>query len=330
VGRKNNPVNALLPLSGKAEMPWLWIGTWSMGGVGFGPHNEREAKEVLQRAFVEGFTHFDTAPVYGNGLSETLLAQIVSKNRTSVFLCTKGGLRYKNKRIVHDARPEALSLQIRESLKRLKTDYLDLYLLHWKDPEVSLSESIDALKMLQKEGLTRFWGVSNLTVKELEGYLRNERNIPHQLHFSLLCKNYSLLESSSRYCINCIYSPLEQGLLTDSSVSEGIQALSRRDIRRRNPHFNNKRTIEWVKKLKALCRENSLPTSMVVLLWTGSQSHVHAIVVGPRKMAHFKEIMQLLGEANKKGLFGTDKIFNQRLVKDYLGESLWSFLEEGA
>ncbi|RME65576.1 MAG: aldo/keto reductase, partial [Nitrospirae bacterium] len=257
MGRKDNPVKKLKPIEGEPGFPWLWIGTWTMGGVGFGPHDETEAMKVLDRAISEGITHFDTAPVYGKGISEALLGRAVKRHRKRIFLCTKGGLRFEGSRVVHDGRPESLSLQLKQSMKRMKTDYIDLYLLHWPDPEVPLKESIDALKGLKKEGHIRHWGISNLSKEDILKCLSGKKDLPHQLHFSALCRDYELLRTSAQFCINCITSPLEQGLLSDSRVSEGLHALTRRDLRRRNPHFKDKTAIEWVRKLKELSVERS-------------------------------------------------------------------------
>ncbi len=327
MGREDSILSRLRPLYGEPEFAWLWLGTWSMGGVGFGPHNEAEAVRVLQMALAEGFTHFDTAPVYGRGISETLLGKVLKHYRQRVFICTKGGLRFEGKRVVHDAKGDSLRVQLQQSLQRLRTDYLDLYMLHWPDPEVSLSESIQALMEFKQEGLIRHWGVGNLSGEQILRYLQGQKAVPHQVHFSALCKDYNLLEVSARYCINCVVSVLEQGLLSDSAVSQGIRVLSRRDIRRKNPHFSDPEVLTKVDHLRRYCKQKGLPTSVAVLLWTGVQKYVHAMVVGPRKEVHIKELRHLLRLCREAVPSGQDSLFLPQKVRQILGDEIWEIID---
>ncbi len=311
--------DGLLPLEPDVspEMAWLWIGTWSMGGEGFGPHDERESLEVLRLAIREGLRHFDTAGFYAHGRSEELLSKAIRGIRKSFFVSTKGGLKWQGRKVVHDGSPEGLREALKESLKRLRTDYIDLLQLHWPDPRVPLPESIDALKQLKAEGFIRFWGVGNLTEEEVKKYLSKYEDIPHQVHFNPLHRTDRVLRAGKRSCINCVVSPLEQGLLGSGRSSEGRDALTKRDIRRRNPYFMDQETVERCKRLRMLASKGGLPLSVCVLLWIASKEHVHALVPGPRRLYQLKEILlfkelvireRLITEEEEQGILKKIKV----------------------
>ncbi|NOX20043.1 MAG: aldo/keto reductase [Nitrospirae bacterium] len=322
----------LLPLEPDEtpEMAWLWIGTWSMGGEGFGPHDERESLEVLRLALREGIRHFDTAGFYAHGRSEELLSKALKGIRGSCFISTKGGLKWQGKKVVHDASPEGLRRALTESLHRLKTDYLDLFQLHWPDPQVPVPESIDALKEMQTEGLIRYWGVGNLSEAQVREYLSEYKDIPHQVHFNPLHRTDSVLRAGRCFCINCIISPLEQGLLAEGKSSSGRTALSKRDLRRRNPYFMNPQAVERCKKLRELTSKAPYPLSVYVLLWIASKEDVHTLIPGPRKIWQLKEILFFRNIVKDKGLlagYDEEALLRGRVVRELFPMGLWEQLE---
>ena len=128
--RKDERFDPALPLPVKGQdacLPWLWVGTWSMGGEGFGPHDLSLSMRTLEHAFERGIRHFDTAGFYAQGRSEELLSKAFSRVRKEVFLSSKGGLFRKGRRVWHDARPKALFRALEKSLERLGTDYLTFF-----------------------------------------------------------------------------------------------------------------------------------------------------------------------------------------------------------
>lgn len=308
--------------------PFLWIGTWSMGGEGFGPHDERESMDVLLRAADEGIRHFDTAGLYAHGRSEELLSRLIRKKRGSFFISTKGGLVWKGRRVEHSASPDSLRLQLKESMKRLGTDYIDLYQLHWPDPRVPISESIDALRSFRDEGLIRHWGVGNLNSPEVERYIKAGEMIPHQVHFNPIRRAEDILRAGKDRCINSIISPLEQGLLTDSKAGSGRKALTKRDLRRRNPCFYNEEVLSWCEKLRNLCRENGLKTALAVLLWISSRPSVHVLIPGPRRKYQFEEIAGFLTLVERcKPAREGDAIISDDSLEEFLFPQLINHLE---
>ncbi|MEW6600368.1 MAG: aldo/keto reductase [Nitrospirota bacterium] len=317
---------------GSAKTPWLWIGTWSMGGEGFGSHDERESLKVLHAAAENDVRHFDTAGFYAHGKSERLLQQIIKTGRSEFFISSKGGLVWNGREVRHSASPEELKRQLFETLDRLNTDYLDLYQLHWPDPQVPLGESIGALKTFRDLGLVRYWGVGNLTAQQVTETLKYEKHVPHQVHFNPVCRTQSILQAGEDRCINCIISPLEQGLLGTGKSSSGITGIGKKDLRRKNPFFSNPEALKWTGEFNRLLELHQEPRVSVVLMWTCSRPHVHAIIPGPRKLEQLNEIIAFRADVEDNDLLaaGDDAgILSDEKVRKTVPEEIWRHLDRG-
>ncbi len=315
-----------------AHTPWLWIGTWSMGGEGFGPHNERDSLKVLHAAVENNIRHFDTAGFYAHGKSEKLLQKIIKTYRKEFFISSKGGLVWNGRKVEHRASPEDLRKQLYESFDRLGTDYLDLYQLHWPDPNVPVTESIGALKGLQQEGLIRYWGISNLSEHNVYNYLSGEENIPHQVHFNPVHRNFGALHSGEKECINCITSPLEQGLLVRGQHLEEQEGIGKHDIRSRNPYFSDLKVLMWRKRLNDLLAGSRISKVSVILMWICAQPHVHAIIPGPRKPGQLDEILSFKKETAEYSLLAGESennIISSDKAAELLPDALWKRLSKG-
>jgi aryl-alcohol dehydrogenase-like predicted oxidoreductase len=315
-----------------AKTPWLWIGTWSMGGEGFGSHDEKESLKVLHTAVDNDIHHFDTAGFYAHSKSEKLLQKIIKTDRQEFFISSKGGLVWNGRKVTHRASPEELKRQLFESLERLKTDYLDLYQLHWPDPEVPVRESIHSLKELQQEGLIRFWGVGNLREQDVRDILQEEINIPHQVHFNPIHRNESVLQAGMNCCINCITSPLEQGLLGRGKSSFGKQSIGNKDLRVRNPYFSDPKVVRWNNRLGDLLNQHSLSKVSLVLMWICSRPHVHGVIPGPRKMEQLNEILEFKSNVERNNLLSsgeTDSILSATRLRSRIPEEIWHHLTTG-
>jgi aryl-alcohol dehydrogenase-like predicted oxidoreductase len=315
-----------------ALTPWLWLGTWSMGGEGFGPHDERDSRKVLNAAVENKIRHFDTAGFYAHGKSEKLLQKIIKTDRPEFFISSKGGLVWNGRRVEHRASPDELKKQLYESLDRLGTDYLDLYQLHWPDPDVPVTESIGALKDLQLEGLIRYWGVGNLSEHNVYHNLSGEENIPHQVHFNPIHRNFGALHSGEKECINCIISPLEQGLLVRGQHLELQEGIGKNDIRSRNPYFSDLKVLMWRKRLNDLLAGTRISKVSVILMWICAQPNVHAIIPGPRKPEQLDELLRFRDEVVEYNLLSGDNdnnIISRDRAADLIPESLWKRLSKG-
>jgi aryl-alcohol dehydrogenase-like predicted oxidoreductase len=274
------------PLTGRAPHPHLWLGTWALGGEGFGAVTADTAQSVIDRAIDAGIHHFDTAGFYAHGKSEVLLGKAIRHCRKEMFVASKGGLMWEGREVRHDASPDGLRAELHRSLTRLNTDYLDLFQLHWPDHAVPVSESLEALQLFQREGLIRHWGVCNLNVQEVTENLSTGCCIPHQVHHNLIHRNEAVLAAGAadnRAC-NCAYSPLEQGLLANRR--DGVSGLGKRDVRRRNPHFSNHESMERARLFSQQCEANGSDSAEAACRWVLSQPHVDVLIVGPKRPEH--------------------------------------------
>lgn len=321
----------LLPLNAvNSRTPWLWIGTWSMGGEGFGGHDQRESLRVLSTAVENNIRHFDTAGFYAHGKSENLLRKIIKSGRPEFFISSKGGLVWEGRKVKHSASPEKLKIQLFETLDRLNTDYLDLYQLHWPDPEVSLRESISALKTFKEQGLIRSWGVGNFTEQQVIDNLTAEKNIPHQVRFNPVRSTHGILRAGRDRCINCIISPLEQGLLGNGMSASGIAGIGKKDVRSRNPCFSDPDVLKWTAKLDELLKQHAVPKVSLILMWISSRPDVHAIIPGPRKIQQLNELLAFRTYVEKNDLFskGEDaRILSDEKVRKMIPEEIWQHLD---
>ncbi|MFT5171654.1 MAG: aryl-alcohol dehydrogenase-like predicted oxidoreductase [Candidatus Marinamargulisbacteria bacterium] len=265
------------------NIPWFWLGTWSLAGHGFGAHNLDESKSTLGAAIDLGVQFFDTAGFYAKGGAEVLLGEALSTKRQDFFISTKGGLEWVGNQVLHNARPEALEKACFESLARLQTDYIDLYQLHWPDPQVPISESIASLKDLKSRGLIRYWGVGNLTEDEITASLDPGGEIPHQVHFNPIHANLGPLMAgeAEKRCLNAIYSPLEQGLLSGSGLG-AYNGLGKKDVRNRNPYFNSADILPFLKDIDAFSADLPFSLPTFVLLWILSFPQVSYVISGAR------------------------------------------------
>ncbi len=283
------------PSDGTSRWPKLWLGTWSLGGEGFGATDGRASRQLLQHAFDAGIRHFDSAGFYAHGKSERLLGQALKKVRSQIFISSKGGLRWQGRTVSHAATPEDLRQDLEQSLKQLNTDYLDLFQLHWPDPKVPVAESLDALKAMQLEGKIRTWGVGNLSAAEIDSLLTPNEQIPHQTQHSLLYRSDAVLAAGKHQqrCFNCITSPLAQGLLGSSDSQQGLSNLGKRDVRRRNGLFHSAEVRQWLEQLETLLTTTTLTKPEVALSWLTQQSDVDAIIVGPKTPQQLQQLLQI-------------------------------------
>jgi diketogulonate reductase-like aldo/keto reductase len=196
------------------DIPALGLGTWGMGGRQIEDHRWDEEQVTAIRMAIElGLTHIDTAEYYGAGHAEELVGEAAeSYERGDLFITTKVWRT--------NLRRGDLVESMRKSLKRLKMDYVDLYLVHWPNPEVPLGETMAAMEHCAEEGYTRFIGVSNFSwelMREAQGLLRDHRLVANQVEYSLADQKprLSLLPYMQRENSTLIaYSPLGKGALT--------------------------------------------------------------------------------------------------------------------
>ena len=150
------------------------IGTWAIGGWMWGGTDEAESVATLRAALEHGINVIDTAPVYGFGRSEEIVGKAIAEGclRLRVILATKVGLEWRNGKVFRNASRDRIASEIDDSLRRLRTDHIDIYQVHWPDPLAPIEETAEAMHTLFKEGKIGAIGVSNFSVDEMEQFRR--------------------------------------------------------------------------------------------------------------------------------------------------------------
>ncbi len=248
-----------LPALGR-DVSRVALGTWSMGGWMWGGANESDARATIEGALDLGVDIIDTAPVYGFGLSEELLGGVLDKrgNRSDVVIATKLGLSWDSRHDPwRDASPGRIREEVVSSLARLRTDYIDLYQVHWPDPAVPFDQTAAELGMLVDEGLVRAVGVCNYAPDQMEEFCAGGRLDTAQFRYNLFERAAEadvLPFCRDRGLATLAYSPLARGLLT-GAMRRGHESS---DKARRADMFHGesyRRHLSAVKRLDAFAQE---------------------------------------------------------------------------
>jgi aryl-alcohol dehydrogenase-like predicted oxidoreductase len=285
------------------------FGAWAAGGWMWGGTDQKESVKAIQTSVDLGVTTIDTAPVYGFGLSEEIVAQAIAGRRDKVQILTKYGLRWDTTRGVfyfdsQDADGNFVKInkyagrqgiieECEKSLKRLKTDYIDLYQIHWPDPTTSIDETMEAVSTLLKDGKIRASGVSNYNVDQLKQAQKVLPQASNQVPYSMV--NRGIENEVVPYCQqNAIgilaYSPLQRGLLTGKITPDYKFASG--DHRPGTGFFkpeNVERTNAFLEKLKPLAEEKKATLSQLVIKWTTQMPGITCALVGARNPAQAEE-----------------------------------------
>ncbi|MGQ9682887.1 MAG: aldo/keto reductase [Anaerolineae bacterium] len=263
------------------------LGCWALAGDAvWGPQDERDAAAAIHAALDCGINLFDTTEAYGEGRSEELLGRALAGRRQQVLIGTKV--------LPNHQRPQDLRAACEASLRRLQTDYVDIYYLHWPNWDLPIAETLGALQRLQQEGKVRVVGVSNYGRRDLTDLLAAGRAEVDQLCYSLL---WRAIEDEIIPCclehgvgIAC-YSPLAQGLLTGKFASADEVP----DGRARTRHFRGTRpqarhgetgaeaeTFAAITRIRTLCEEAGVPMAQAAVAWLLAQPGVATVIAGGR------------------------------------------------
>ena len=237
------------------------IGTWAIGGWMWGGTDEAESIATIRAAFEHGINIVDTAPVYGFGRSEEIVGKAIAEGRlrSDVMIATKAGLQWEDGKVSRNASRARIMREVEDSLRRLRTDYIDIYQVHWPDPLVTIEETAEAMLTLFEQGKIRAIGVSNFSVLQME---RFRRVAP--LH--VLQPPYNLFERDIEtdllpYCRKNKIATLGYGALCRGLLSGRMQAntvFDGDDLRRSDPKFREPRFAQYlaaVEKLDQLARQ---------------------------------------------------------------------------
>lgn len=277
------------------EVSRICFGTWQFGGD-WGSLEEQENIDAMRRALDLGITFFDTAQAYGFGASEQLLGKALGpaleERRDEIVIATKGGLRQEGDGMVRDSSPAFLRQGVEESLGHLGVDHIDLYQVHWPDPDTPFEETAGALEELVQEGKIRHAGVSNYGVEELRAF--SERRPVETLQPPYHLFRRDIEEDVLPWCREhdvgvLVYSPLAHGLLT-GKFDEDTE-FDEDDWRGESDLFSGdafRRNLETVQALERLAEERGHSVAELAVAWTLANPAVDVAIVGARRPGHIE------------------------------------------
>jgi len=285
------------------EISVVTFGAWAAGGWMWGGTERSEAVKAIRSSYDVGVTSIDTAPVYGQGLSEEIVGEAIKDiPRDKVQILTKYGMRWdlaKGDLAMHSkdnngndidiykyAAKDSIIKECEDSLKRLGTDYIDLYQIHWHDKTTPIEETMEAVSQLIKQGKVRHAGVCNYDANLMREASNHLDLVSDQVPYSMVKRDIE--KEVVPYCLEhdksiLAYSPLERGLLT-GKMKPGYKFGA--DDHRADIYFykdeNLKRVNEFLDKIKPLADEKHATLGQLVIRWTVSQPGITVALVGAR------------------------------------------------
>ncbi|MCP4254796.1 MAG: aldo/keto reductase [Candidatus Scalindua sp.] len=281
----------------------IGYGAWGIGGEPFwSTEGEENSIRSIEKAIDLGINFYDTAPVYGFGYSEELLGKALQSKRKDVIIATKCGLVWEKKKlkaIRKRATRASISEEIDLSLKRLRTDYIDLYQVHWPDEDTPIEETMNALLQAQKEGKIRYIGVSNYSVDQMKESLNYGQIVSLQPMYSMLERDVE--KDRLPFCIESeigviCYSPLASGVLT-GKYDENTRF---KDWRGQGiiGNFTGEVYISHIKKVKQvekIARRNGKTLAQLAINWLLHQQGVSTAIVGVKTPSHVEQNIDAVG-----------------------------------
>ncbi|MGY2134286.1 aldo/keto reductase [Hymenobacter sp. HD11105] len=281
----------------------ITFGSWAAGGWMWGGTEQNDAVGAIHASYELGVTSIDTAPIYGMGLSEEIVGEAIKTlPRDKVQLLTKFGMRWDVAQgdfamktqdndgqpidVYKYARRESIIQECEDSLRRLGTDYIDLYQQHWPDVTTPISETMEALTRLLEQGKIRAAGVSNYSVAQMQEAEQTLPIVSNQVPYSMLRRDIE--QDVVPYCLVhnkaiLAYSPLQLGLLT-GKIKPG-QHFDGSDLRATNRLFTPEsvtRVNAFLDQIKPLAHSKNVTLGQLVLRWTLAQPGISVALVGAR------------------------------------------------
>jgi len=283
------------------------------------PPSAETGKAVLEKALELGVTHFDSAALYGFGKNEELVGPFLKPHREKVFLVSKGGMRGENGVRTIDNRPERLRDDLENSLRRLQTDFIDLYYLHRYDKVTPIEESVAELGRFVEQGKVGGIGLSEVSAETLRKAHAVHPIAAVQSEYSLWTRNVELgvLDTCRDLGIAFVaFSPLARGFLTAVDLDPSVFA--EKDIRRgmprfQEPHFS--RNCQWLPAYRAIAAEAGCTPAQLALAWVlGRGDNIH-VIPGTTSVEHLQDDVRALEvELSADTLAALDRLINPQTV----------------
>jgi aryl-alcohol dehydrogenase-like predicted oxidoreductase len=302
------------------------LGTWAIGGWMWGGTDEAESIRAILEALDRGITLIDTAPVYGFGRSEEIVGKALAESgrRQGVLIATKVGLDWKSGQPFRNGSKARIVEEVEDSLRRLKTDAIDLYQVHWPDPKVPVEETAAAMAELYRSGKIRAIGVSNFTPAQMDEFRAvaplHTAQPPYNLFERSIERNV-LPYCTGRKLITLAYGSLCRGLLTGRMTA--ATQFGGDDLRRNDPKFQMPRFrhyLDAVTALDAFARENyDKRVIHLALRWVLDRADTNIALWGARHPGQLAPIDEVMGwRIDAAAMAGIDRIL-ARAIPDPVG-----------
>jgi aryl-alcohol dehydrogenase-like predicted oxidoreductase len=284
----------------------IGFGAWAIGGGGWefawGAQDDTDSVAAIRAALDAGINWIDTAAVYGLGHSEEVVARALAGVRDRPYVFTKCSMIWdEHREIGHSLKADSIRRECEASLRRLRVEALDLYQVHWPDPDADIEEGWATLAALQKEGKVRHIGVSNFDVEQLRRAQAIAPITSLQPRYSLLHREVEaeVLPFCAREHIGVIaYSPMASGLLTGAMTRERVAALPADDWRKRHPDFQEPqlhRNLMLVRLLRAIGKRRGFTPAEVAVAWVLHNPAVTGAIVGARRPGQVRGVAGAAG-----------------------------------
>jgi len=271
----------------------IGFGAWAIGGgnweFAWGPQDDNESIDAIHRALDIGVNWIDTAAIYGLGHSEEIVGRALKSTSHKPLVFTKCSMRWHQDRSIYRSlKTDSLAEELEGSLRRLGVEKIDLYQIHWPNPETEIEEGWEALARFQREGKIRWIGVSNFSVDQMKRAQKIAPITSLQPPYSMLRRaiEEEILPFAQANNIGVInYSPMVSGLLTGKMSAARVAAFPQDDWRRRSVEFNEprlSRNLRLAELLREIGNRHNVSPGVVAVAWTLHHPAITAAIVGGR------------------------------------------------
>nr|QIG99744.1 aldo/keto reductase [Bradyrhizobium sp. 6(2017)] len=301
------------------------LGTWAIGGWMWGGTDEGDAIRTIQEALDRGINLIDTAPVYGFGRSEEIVGKaLAGGRRQNAIIATKVGLDWKNDKPFRNAGKARIIEEVENSLRRLRTDVVDLYQVHWPDPHTPIAETAEAISALHRDGKIRAVGVSNFSPSQMDEFRKVAPLHTAQPPYNLFER--SIEQDVLPYCREekialLAYGSLCRGLLSGTMSSPS--AFTGDDLRKSDPKFRSPRYEQYldaVRRLDQFARDRfNRRVLHLAVRWVLDRGELNIALWGARRAEQLSPIADALGwRIDEAAMVEIDRIL-QVTIKDPVG-----------
>ncbi|MBM1106469.1 aldo/keto reductase [Aurantibacter crassamenti] len=282
------------------EVSSIALGTWAMGNDFWGTVDDNESIRAIEASIDSGVNFIDTAPAYGAGHAETVVAKAIEGKRDKVIVATKAGVIRTETEYLRDLSPKNIKKDIEESLKRLKTDCIDLYYIHWPDVNTPLEESINALLKHKQQGKFRYLAVSNFSIELIE-------QAQQMTDIVCLQPNYSMLNRKIENDIMPFCEKKLMGIISYGTLAGGLLTGKFRELPKFEKGDNRGRFYDYYREdiwssiqgllslLDGIAEKHSSTVAQIAIAWTIQQKGVTSVLVGAKNE---KQAIANAGAAN--------------------------------